>query len=85
MPDAPFNYNTYDSLPEATTFELTSTDISDGGTMPPPQLSKAFGVPGGEDQSPALSWKGFPESTKSFVVTLYDPDAPTVSGFWYVV
>lgn len=82
MPDAPFNYNTYESLPKAPTFELSSTDISDGGTMPPPQLSKAFGVEGGEDQSPSLSWKGFPESTKSFVVTCYDPDAPTVSGFW---
>lgn len=51
--------------------------------MPPPQLSKAFGVEGGEDISPQLSWSGFPEDTKSFVVTCYDPDAPTVSGFWH--
>lgn len=54
--------------------------------MPPPQLSKAFGVEGGEDQSPQLSWSGFPkETTKSFVVSCYDPDAPTVSGFWHWV
>lgn len=51
--------------------------------MPPEQLSKAFGVDGGEDVSPALSWSGFPDDTKSFVVTCYDPDAPTVSGFWH--
>ncbi|KAL3936138.1 MAG: hypothetical protein SGARI_002688 [Bacillariaceae sp.] len=85
MPDAPFNYNTYDSLPSAPTFALTSEDIQDGGTMPPPQLSKAFGVEGGEDKSPHLSWSGFPEDAKSFVVTCYDPDAPTVSGFWHWV
>jgi len=51
--------------------------------MPLPQLSKAFGVEGGEDLSPQLSWSGFPNDTKSFVVTCYDPDAPTVSGFWH--
>mmetsp|Transcript_118689 Transcript_118689/g.177411 ORF Transcript_118689/g.177411 Transcript_118689/m.177411 type:complete len:174 (-) Transcript_118689:58-579(-) len=76
--------NPYDFLPEAPTFEVTSTDVEDGGTMPAPQLSKAFGVEGGEDCAPSLEWKGFPEdTTKSFVVTCYDPDAPTVSGFWH--
>ena len=85
MSSAPFSYNTYDSLPPAPAFELTSTDIVEGGTMPLPQLSKAFGVEGGEDQSPQLSWKGFAADTKSFCVTCYDPDAPTVSGFWHWV
>lgn len=80
---APFPYNTYDSLPETKTFTVTSGDIEDGGTMPPAQLSKMFGVEGGEDVSPSLKWEGFPEETKSFVVTCYDPDAPTVSGFWH--
>ncbi|GAX25228.1 uncharacterized protein FisN_5Lu322 [Fistulifera solaris] len=85
MPDAPFSYNTYDSLPSAASFTVTSTDIADGATMPGPQLSKAFGVEGGEDLSPSLTWEGAPEGTKSFVVTCYDPDAPTVSGFWHWV
>lgn len=81
--NAPFNYNTYDSLSDVPLFQLTSGDIEEGGVMPPPQLSKAFGVEGGEDVSPSLSWSGFPDDTKSFVVTCYDPDAPTVSGFWH--
>eukprot|EP00527_Entomoneis_sp_CCMP2396_P009603 CAMPEP_0198136562 /NCGR_PEP_ID=MMETSP1443-20131203/208_1 /TAXON_ID=186043 /ORGANISM="Entomoneis sp., Strain CCMP2396" /LENGTH=46 /DNA_ID= /DNA_START= /DNA_END= /DNA_ORIENTATION= len=44
---APFPYNPYDSLPEAPKFKVTSTDISEGGTMPTAQLSKAFGMEGG--------------------------------------
>ena len=75
--------NPYDFLPPAPTFEVTSTDIEEGGRMPPSKLSKAFGVEGGEDEAPALSWSGFPADTKSFVVTCFDPDAPTVSGFWH--
>ena len=82
---APFSYNTYDSLPPSASFSVTSTDITNGGVMPPPQLSKAFGVEGGEDVSPSLSWSGFSPETKSFAVTCYDPDAPTVSGFWHWV
>lgn len=83
MTSAPFSYNTYDSLPSAPSFQVTSTDITDGGVLPGPQLSKAFGVEGGEDTSPNLTWSGFPPETKSFAVTCYDPDAPTVSGFWH--
>lgn len=78
-------FNPYDALPPAPLFELTSTDLTDGGTMPSPQLSKAFGVEGGEDKSPQLSWKGFPAGTSSFCISCYDPDAPTVSGFWHWV
>jgi Raf kinase inhibitor-like YbhB/YbcL family protein len=75
--------NPYDFLPEAPTFAVTSTDLEEGATLKAPQLSKAFGVEGGEDVSPSLSWSGAPPETKSFVVTCYDPDAPTVSGFWH--
>jgi Raf kinase inhibitor-like YbhB/YbcL family protein len=73
----------YTFLPEVPSFTLTSSDVEDGGTIPEAHRSAAFGVPGGEDRSPQLSWSGFPEGTKSFAVTVYDPDAPTASGFWH--
>ncbi|TDC21374.1 YbhB/YbcL family Raf kinase inhibitor-like protein [Streptomyces sp. 8K308] len=70
-------------LPEAASFTVTSTTVADGAAWPPEQFSGIFGVPGGKDLSPQLSWSGAPEGTKSYAVTVYDPDAPTGSGFWH--
>jgi Raf kinase inhibitor-like YbhB/YbcL family protein len=64
-------------------FTLTSTDLSDGQPLALAQRSGAFGVPDGEDRSPQLSWSGAPEATQGYAVTVYDPDAPTGSGFWH--
>ena len=61
-------------LPEAATFTVTSTTITNGATLP---------LSDGKDVSPQLSWSGAPEGTKSYAVTVYDPDAPTGSGFWH--
>src|ERR1700692_252831 len=72
----------YDDLPQVPWFNLSSDDIKDGEQLPSAQRSGIFGA-GGEDVSPALSWSGFPEGTKSFAVTVFDPDAPTASGFWH--
>ncbi len=72
----------FEGLPEAPVFTVTSTDIAEGETLPDPHVSGIFGA-GGEDRSPQLSWSGFPDGTKSFAVTCYDPDAPTLSGFWH--
>ncbi len=74
--------NPYDDLPDVASFEVTSTDVSDAETLATPQLSGIFGA-GGEDVSPQLSWSGAPEGTQSYAVTVYDPDAPTASGFWH--
>ena len=75
----------YTYLPPVPSFELASETITDGHPLPVAQLSKMFGVPGGEDVSPQLSWSGFPPETRSFVVSMYDPQAPTGSGFWHWV
>ena len=77
-----FDYNPYDFLPELPTFNLTSESVSDGQPIANAQVSGIMGA-GGEDVSPQLSWSGFPETTRSFAVTVYDPDAPTASGFWH--
>ena len=73
----------YTFLPEVPSFTVTSEDFVDGKRLADPHASGAFGVPGGEDRSPQLRWSGFPEGTRSFAVTVYDPDAPTASGFWH--
>jgi Raf kinase inhibitor-like YbhB/YbcL family protein len=74
--------NPYQDLPKVPSFDVTSTDIADGVTLPNAQVSGLFGV-GGRDVSPQLSWSGFPAATKSFAVTVYDPDAPSASGWWH--
>ncbi|WP_442267414.1 YbhB/YbcL family Raf kinase inhibitor-like protein [Tenacibaculum sp. ZS6-P6] len=64
------------------TFTLSSDDL--GGEATKAQEFNGFGC-SGENQSPQLSWKNAPEGTKSFAITMYDPDAPTGSGFWHWV
>jgi len=64
---------------------VTSTTFTAGGAMPMKTAFNSFGCTG-ENASPQLEWKGFPPETKSFVVTLWDPDAPTGVGYvhWVV-
>ena len=66
------------------TFRLTSKDLKEGGRLPEAQVFNGMGYHGG-NVSPDLAWEGAPQGTKSFVVTAYDPDAPTGSGWWHWV
>lgn len=72
--------NPYAGMPEKPGFTLTSTDIQDGEPLPAETYAE---YAGGSNESPQLSWSDFPAETKSFVVTCFDPDAPTGSGFWH--
>ena len=76
------DYNPYERLPRVETFQVTSADVRDGEKFEPAHASGIMGA-GGGDVSPQLAWSGFPEGTRSFCVTMYDPDAPTASGFWH--
>lgn len=68
---------------QAPTFRLWSDDLR-GGTFANEQVYNSFGCTG-SNVSPHLAWTGAPQGTKSFVITVYDPDAPTGSGFWHWV
>lgn len=72
------------SAAHAQTMTLTSPDIKDGGTIANQQVFKGFGCTG-DNISPALTWSGAPPNTKSFAVSIHDPDAPTGSGWWHWV
>jgi Raf kinase inhibitor-like YbhB/YbcL family protein len=65
-------------------FTLTSADIHAGQVIATAQVFKGMGCNGG-NISPALRWQGAPTKTKSFALTMYDPDAPTGSGWWHWV
>ena len=68
----------------AQALSLTSPDIKPGARIADEQVFSAFGCTG-KNISPALSWKDAPKGTKSFALSVYDPDAPTGSGFWHWV
>ncbi len=65
-------------------FRLFSDEIEDGGKLPLTNVMNGYGHEGG-NRSPQLAWEGAPEGTKSFVLTMRDPDLPTTAGLWHWV
>jgi Raf kinase inhibitor-like YbhB/YbcL family protein len=68
------------AVPASSGFSLTSSDAKD--TFAEGQVLNTFGCTGA-NHSPQLSWKGVPAGTRSFAPTMFDPDAPTGSGWWH--
>lgn len=66
----------------AAEFTLSSQNISHGDFMPKAQEFAGFGCTG-DNLSPQLSWQGAPANTEAFALMVYDPDAPTGSGWWH--
>ena len=77
--DRPVTPDPYALLPATASFAVTSTDVTDGAPLKDDQVA-AHG-----NTSPQLSWEPGPDGTQSYVVTCFDPDAPTPSGFWHWV
>ncbi|MGH8278903.1 MAG: YbhB/YbcL family Raf kinase inhibitor-like protein [Gammaproteobacteria bacterium] len=61
-------------------FALTSGDFANHGTIPMAQVFNRDGCEG-KNLSPALHWSDAPAGTKSFAITIYDPDAR--GGWWH--
>ncbi len=68
------------NIAAASDFRLQSSDIKNGATLP---MAQVYNGCGGENISPELHWSGAPAGAKSFAVTVFDPDAPTGSGWWH--
>lgn len=68
----------------AADFIVSSPDVRAGAKIADEQVFNGFGCQG-RNISPAINWTGAPAGTKSYAVTLYDPDAPTGSGWWHWV
>ncbi|MBG0511608.1 YbhB/YbcL family Raf kinase inhibitor-like protein [Agrobacterium sp. MOPV5] len=69
---------------QAAKFIVTSTETTVDGKLTQAQFANSFGCTGG-NISPQISWKNAPKGTKSFAISMYDPDAPTGSGLWHWV
>ena len=63
---------------------VSSPDLHPGGTLPLRQVYRGHGCTGA-NLSPALQWAHAPAGTRSYAITLHDPDAPHPGGWWHCV
>lgn len=63
-------------------FSLRSSSVAPGATLGNDQVYSGFGCTG-KNISPPLAWTAGPAGTRSYAITVYDPDAPTGSGWWH--
>lgn len=75
---------TFGGAAQAADFSLSSPTFQAHTPLPRAHVYNGFGCTG-DNRSPALQWQHAPAGTKSYAVTLYDPDAPTGSGWWHWV
>ena len=72
----------FPALAIAGPFKLTSPVIKPGAKIAMEQVYNSFGCTG-SNISPEMTWSDAPKDAKSFALTMYDPDAPTGSGWWH--
>jgi hypothetical protein len=72
------------SVASAADFVVASNDVAPGAHASPQFIHSGFGCKG-KNVSPELHWSGAPAGTQSYALTIYDPDAPTGSGWWHWV
>lgn len=72
------------TIAQANGFILSSPTIAPDAMLADEQVYNGFGC-SGKNRSPALKWTAGPAETKSYAITVYDPDAPTGSGWWHWV
>ena len=77
--ERPIAPDPYELLPRVLSFTLESTDVRQGAAVAEAHVYAAG------NRSPQLAWREAPKAARSFVVTCFDPDAPTPSGFWHWV
>jgi Raf kinase inhibitor-like YbhB/YbcL family protein len=82
LPAAILGLSTLPALAAAAGFSTEMPAVKPGGKLSDAQVFNGFGC-SGRNISPAIQWSGAPAGTRSFALTVYDPDAPTGSGWWH--